>query len=476
MKLADFFVQLGVKGDTKELDKTIKQLEEAERKSSQLIKYRKDLAKAATDEEKALVKKNFADKINLENARKQKTVLTDQHNALMGIIKGLGAFTIGATIAYKAIDRMVNSLATANSRMIAFQRQTGISFASLNKYASASASVNFNSTPEQVANTMQNLASNLYDIRMGRGDISPYQELSFVGGKSFNPMGMSVEQLIENVREAIKGVGDVQATNLITRMGFSPDDLLMLRMTREEFEKVNDLFLSPREREQMNAYSLQIKKMRLEFQLMKDRALLAIMPAFIKLTNKINDLSIVWGNVLTSFTQFIQKSPVIESMFKGITLALTGMLAVTKPLYAGFMAIYLVLEDLAYWYAGKGSLFGDIFGERGSEKYKDSAIGKATNAIGSGWGTINKAWELYQATRKGEMTGEEANETMRNYLGGILNKQEVVPPTNQTNTTYTNTNNKVNQNFSIYTAETAQEVQNSLNLTPIGRQLAPQGF
>ena len=99
--------------------------------------------------------------------------------------------------------------------------------------------VNYNSTPEQVANTMQTLAQNLYDIRMGRGDISPYQELSFVGGKSFNPLGMTVEQLIESVREAIKGVNDVQATNIITRMGFSPDDLLMLRMSREEFEKIN---------------------------------------------------------------------------------------------------------------------------------------------------------------------------------------------------------------------------------------------
>ena len=133
MKLGEFFIQLGVKGDTKELDKTIKQLEEAEKQSSRLIKYRKDLAKATTEQEKALIKKNFADKIGLENAKKQKGALVEQRNAIMGVVKGLGAFAIGAVIAYKAVDRMVNSLAVANSRMIAFQRQTGISFASLNK-------------------------------------------------------------------------------------------------------------------------------------------------------------------------------------------------------------------------------------------------------------------------------------------------------------------------------------------------------
>ncbi len=476
MKLADFFVQLGVKGDTQALDKTINQLEEAERASKRQIKYQQDLAKATSEEQKELIRKNYYQNKSLDLAKKEKRELQEQKNHIIGIVKGITALSAGAIIAYKAIDRMVNSLATANSRMIAFQRQTGISFESFNKYASAAASVNFNATPEQMANTMQNLANNLYDIRMGRGDISPYQELSFVGGKSFNPMGMTVEQLIESVREAIKGVGDVQATNIITRMGFSPDDLLMLRMTREEMEKINDLFLSPKEREQMNAYSLQIKKMRLEFQLMKDRAILALMPAFVRLTNKITNLSVVWGNLLTGFTNFIQSSPVLETVFKNITIALVGMLAVTKPLYAGFMAIYLVLEDLAYWYAGKGSLFGDIFGERGSEKFNNSAIGKATNAIGGAWGALNKIWETYQAKQRGEITGEEANNITGDYLNGIFNKDQVTPPTNQVNSASTNNNYNINQNNSIYTTEAASVVQNGLNYNPVAKQLAPQGY
>lgn len=456
MKLGEFFIQLGVKGDTKELDKTIKQLEEAERATKRQIKFQKDLEKATTDEQKALIRKNYYQNKSLDLAKKEKSALVDKRNAIMGVVKGLGAFAIGAVIAYKAVDRMVNSLAIANSRMIAFQRQTGISFASLNKYASASASVNFNATPEQMANTMQTLASNLYDIRMGRGDISPYQELAFVGGKPFNPMGMSVEQLIENVREAIKGVGDVQATNLITRMGFSPDDLLMLRMTREEFEKINNLFLSPQEREQMNAYSLQIKKMRLEFQLMKDRALLAIMPLFVKLTNSITNFSTVWGKVLTDFTKFVQSSNFIQSGIKGIGIALGVMLVALNPVLAGFTALYLVLEDLAYWYAGKGSLFGDIFGERGSEKYKNSWMGKATNVLGKGFSASDKLdWG--------------------SSFAGVLNPFSVFTPKFMQGWG-NNTNNNVNQNFSIYTTETANVVQNSLNMTPIAMQLSPQGM
>ena len=473
MKLGEFFIQLGVKGDTKEIDKTIKQLEEAEKQSSRLIKYRKDLAKATNEQEKALIKKNFANKVSLENAKKQKSALVEQRNVLMGVVKGLGAFAIGTMIAYNAVDRMINSLAIANSRMIAFQRQTGISFESLNKYASASASVNFNATPEQMANTMQTLASNLYDIRMGRGDISPYQELAFVGGKPFNPMGMNVEQLIESVREAIKGVGDVQATNLITRMGFSPDDLLMLRMTREEFEKINNLFLSPREREQMNAYSLQIKKMRLEMQLMKDKALLAIMPAFIKITNVVKNFSTVWGKVLTDFTEFLNKSFSINDGLKLLAVSFAVILKAVSPLTRTITMLYLILEDLAYWYAGKGSIFGDIFGQRGqseTEKGEDrSWVGKALI------GLPKLGYELRVKLNRGEITKEEARNTAINYLGFGKNAN-ITPPINQSYMTPVHTNNNVNQNFSIYTTESASVVENSLNFTGAQRQLAPQGI
>lgn len=453
MKLGELFIQLGVKGSTKELDKTIKQLEEAEKKSSRLIKYRKDLAKASSEEEKALIKKNFAQKTELENLNIQKKGLEQNKNSLMGVVKGIGAFVAGISLAYHAVDRMVNSLAVANSRMIAFQRQTGISFASLNKYASASASVNFNATPEQMANTMQNLASNLYDIRMGRGDISPYQELAFVGGKPFNPMGMNVEQLIESVREAIKGVDDVQATNIITRMGFSPDDLLMLRMTREELEKVQGLFLTAQEREQMNTYSLQLKKMQLQIQLVAQRLTLALMPAFLKITNKIKDLNEVWSKVVTDFTKFVSNVPNIERAISLIGVALMGLLAITRPLWAGFMAIYLVLEDLAYWYAGKGSLFGDIFGQRGTNDYAKSGMGKATNAIGIAKDTITSIWDIGKRWRNGELTGEQANTMAIDYI-----KNRIADPS------IGNTNATINQNnnITINTSESAQAVQSTV--------------
>ncbi len=409
MKIGELFVNLGVKGNTDALNKTIKQLETAKeklkdnkraseetaKKYDTLRKYLTDLKNASSESEKQLIKKSFAQKVSASNTAKEITAADKQisqqkklkgniNESLMSFrsaVNGITAFAKAVIVTYNAIDKMITSLSIANQGMINFQRQTGISFSSLNKYASAAASVNYNATPEQTADTMQRLAQNLYDIRMGRGDISPYQELSFVGGKSFTPFGMDVETLIENVREAIKGVGDVQATDIITRMGFNPDDLLMLRMTREEMEKFNDLFLTGGEREKMNAYALQIKRSRLEMQLLKDRALLAIMPGFVKLTKNIADFTNFLVKCAKGLKDIISGSELAQDSLKALGLVLAGLLIWFQPVIAAFAALYLILEDLAVWNAGGDSVFGRIFGDKGTEKFKNSWIYKFAEIV-----------------------------------------------------------------------------------------------
>lgn len=388
LKIGELFIQLGVKGDTKELDKSIKQMEEAQKKNKELLKYRQDLAKATTQSEKALIKKNFADKIQLENLKKQSATINQQNANWVGLAKGVLGFITAATLAYKAMDRLITSFASANQQMITFQRTTGLSFASLNKYASANAAVNFNSSIEGTAQTMSRLASNLFDIRMGRGDISPYQELAFVGGKAFNPMGMSVEQVIESVREAIKGVDDLQATNIIQRMGFAPDDLLMLRMSREEFEKINDLFLSPEQREAMNKYALELKKINLQFQKTGQSILIDFAEPFIKLSRIIER---IWNAIYkTIIKPIVLGFKIIAESIKGIvkfsqdlTRALANTFEILKPILAVFRGIYLIFQDIATYFSGGESYFGDFIEgiSKAADMFKTSEIGKFFDTI-----------------------------------------------------------------------------------------------
>lgn len=449
MKLGDFFIQLGVKGDTKKLNETIRQLEEAEKATRRQIKYQQDLAKAETEEQKALIRKNYYQNKALDLAKKEKAGLDEHKHAMLGVAKGITAFVAGIALAYNAVDRMVNSLASANAIMIAFQRQTGISFASLNKYASASAMVNYNSTPEQVANTMQTLAQNLYDIRMGRGDISPYQELSFVGGKSFNPLGLTVEQLIENVREAIKGVNDVQATNIITRMGFSPDDLLMLRMTREEFEKINDLFLNPKEREQMNAYSLQVKKMRLEFTLMKDRAILALMPLFIKFTKYLRDFSTLWLEAGKNILNVVNASKALGTALKVLLGIGAVIFAAFHPLITLFSALYLIIEDIVGYFMGKESVTGFI---------------------------VNGIQDIFNNIKIPEIKTPKFLKTITDKMFGTP-EIDIAPGGNINNSS---TNNNINQsnNITVHTNEAGEYIIDTVNnmSVPLRQAVAPMGY
>ncbi len=509
MKLGELFVQLGVKGNTDPLNKTIKQLEEAKKKLAenkqeaqdtakkyeQLSKYLNDLKNASSAQEKALIKKTFAEKVNIANIDKQLRKTNEQlnvnkkqgqslsllGNVMRGNVSGalkmagaLGVFVSSAIIAYRTVDRLINSLASANQGMINFQRQTGISFASLNKYASASASVNYNATPEQTARTMQTLAQNLYDIRMGRGDISPYQELAFVGGKPFNPMNMSVDELIENVREAIKGVDDVQATNIITRMGFTPDDLLMLRMTREEIEQINGLFLTGVEREKMNYYSLQLKKFRLEWQLLKDRALLGILPTFVKISEKLN----IWVKTLSklgqgmsainrAFQDWQESSQGAQLAIKSLGVVLVGLLAYFHPVIAGLTALYLILEDLAYWYLGGGSLFKNMW--EGLTSGMDSFFDKMKAKLES----ICPDWLKWLInTFNNNPTETPQNEN--NSFGGNILKQGLTAlssPLMLYGTTAmaigglagTSNNITTNNNMTVYTSKNGKEFTSGMN-------------
>ena len=473
MKIADFFVKVGVVGDTKKLDKTIKQLETLSKRQKEVQIYRKNLAKATTEEERAQVKKNFADKVRIENLKKEKAGLEANKAALMGAVKGITAFVGAAVVAYNVVDRMIGSLARANQQLMTFQRTSGISFSSLNKYASANAAVNYNSTIEGTAQSMQRVAQNLWDIRMGRGDISPYQELAYVGGKAFNPMGMSVEQVIESVRESIKGVNDLQATNIITRMGFAPDDLLMLRMSREEFEKINSMFLNREQREAINAYALQLKKVQLEFNLLKEKALLKLMPLFIKLTTWLKDTISFWVEVGKVINDAINASEGFKTALISLGVIFTGLLVAAHPLIAGLTLLYLILEDIAYAIMGYDSITGLVFKELG-------AIGETlSNSF-----NVEGIKDFFKAIKEGiaELSSIKPAEWVLSFLGGnplralelnilkkfILTRQnngfdsDFTPKTSLSSISNA-TSNENNWNVSIATNQPMSTVINDLN-------------
>ena len=340
MKLGELFVYIKTKGNTDKLDEAQRKLEKAQKTTEKGIKQSKKEVKTNNEVAKSIngvanVVKSLSG--GLKGSGGAISALGAFGGAASDTVMAVGALVTGVALAYSAIDRMITSLAQANQQMITFQRTSGISLQSLNKYATANAAVNANSSIEGTAQSMQRLANNLWNIQMGRGDISPYQELAFVGGKAFNPVGMSVEQVIENVREAIKGVDDLQATNIIQRMGFAPDDLLMLRMSREEFEKLNDLFLSPQKREEMYKYGLELKKIHLEFQKVGQSITINLAKPFITTITVVKKLS-----------EFIYKAIIkpIQLGFKTIGSLISNSVSLVKALTKAFLETFEILKPI----------------------------------------------------------------------------------------------------------------------------------
>ena len=370
MKLGDFFVELGIKTDNKNIraiEDNIKALEELEKNVQKEIDLEKELSQAQTEEQKARVKKKFALQEEIKAQKQNLSGLKAQAQAMKDVIKGAVGIAMAVAGAVIAVDRMATSLVRSNQKLINFQRTTGISLGTLQKYAQANVAVNPLASIEGTAGSLSNLANNLWDIRMGRGDVSAFQELSYFSGQQVEPFG-SPEKVIEQVRSALRSIpNDVQATNLIQRMGFNADDLMMLRMTREEFEKTQQLFLKPEQQEQLAKYGKELNLLHLNFKLIGDEMLLdllpviidiekAILPLFKEVANFLKPLSKMVGMVAKTVSNMQQVPQVIAT----IKMAILGLITAINPLMGGLTLLYLILEDIFVYFTGGDSVLGDL--------------------------------------------------------------------------------------------------------------------
>ena len=362
MKLGDFFVEIGIQADKKSIqavEEHITALKKLHREVKREIQLEKELAEATTEEQKARIRKKYEVEKQIdaeeENIKQQKASISNFKGMVKGALGVVGAISLVIGV----IDKMTMSLARNNQRLMNFQHQTGISISTLNKYAQANVTANPLATIEGTASSLQNVASNLWDIQLGRGDVSAYQELSYFSGQQVEPYGKSLEEVIESVRSALRKIpNDVQATNLIQRMGFSPDDLMMLRMTRAEFEETQKVFLSAEQRKELEKYGKELNLINLQLKLIKDQLVLKIFPSFNRIMKTfILPVMETAGNLLQSGVDLLNKYPLI---IKGIELAIAGLLIKFKPLWALLTGIMLIIDDLVHYFTGGGSVLGVI--------------------------------------------------------------------------------------------------------------------
>lgn len=358
MNLGELFVQIGAIGNSKE----VKAFGEAVKKAGKAIDdYDKKLKKGQETGDKATVS------------------IKGAVTAILGIAGAVAG-------AYYALDRLTNLLAKQNLQWLNLTRQSDIALSTFQKWGTIGKIVGVDNAAQQ----LENLNQKIFNLR-----------LTGEGAKGFQMAGImptNAEDVLEQLRGRIAGMSNTSATYLLQQMGLDPKMITLLRMGREEWEQYlevqNRYTLKDEQRKDIDYYNRQLEVARIKMQYLKDRAILAIMPAFTKFTQSIvrvteliaKFLSKSW-RVLGVLTLWSLKFKTIRDFLSIINSSMASVIAkipifgrmfaqlgrVFSKVLFPLTALYLLLDDLAVFFEGGDSLIGrvldwgkDKFGEIGS--------------------------------------------------------------------------------------------------------------
>ena len=230
-----------------------------------------------------------------------------------------------AGVSFELSHMAEEALKTAVSFQM-FSAETGLSWQELQKWQIVAEQANVSA--ESVASSIGALQRNLAEIRLGRGNIAPFQML----GISPNQDAFGV---IEQLRKRIRGLNPAMATNLISQMGLSPDMMHVLQLTDKQFAEFANHVHGLTERQYKDF--LQAKELLVQFG---------------------QTVRYVMFGIIGDFTEAIEKSLQFKQFLTTLAVA-AGILAVSFfPVTAAVAGLILVLDDLAVYATGGKSLTG----------------------------------------------------------------------------------------------------------------------
>lgn len=345
--LGELFVELGVFGDVEDLKKAEKRIQEFIKTNDKAKKGQDDFSKSIKDGMKA-----FA---------------------------GVVAAVTGAVY---ALNRLTSSLMDSNNAMLDLTRQSDITLSTFQKWDSVGKMFGIKNAAQQI----ESLNERIFELK-----------LTGEGARGFQLAGImptNADDVMEQLRNRIKGMDNTAASYLLRQMGISPQMITLLRLSREEYEKltgeVRQYQLTDEQRQSLAMMNVQLQIANQKMQYLKDRILLKLAPVLVTLTESFARVTIMLGkfvnwilkaksgfalfirtiatltilkNITKIFEVFkegnavigsiIQKIPVLGSLFKGLGAIISRVLL---PL----TMLYLLLDDLAVFFEGGDSLIGRV--------------------------------------------------------------------------------------------------------------------
>jgi hypothetical protein len=254
-----------------------------------------------------------------------------------------------------SITHMANDAMDAAAAFGAFEAQTGLSAQELQRWQNIA--VQANVSAETVTSSVSSLQRQLSDIRMGRGNISPFQILGI------DPR-QDAFKVIDQLRARVKGMDRPTATNLISQMGLTPDMMQVLTLSDAKFKEFGRTVsgMSPKAVQEFARLKLELTKLKLELHELMFKAIAVLLPIINPLIHTIfpamaSILSRVSGE-LADLTTWLMG---FKGAMVGVGVVVAGLALAFAPMTLGATLLYLILDDLVVWAKGGKSVFGDAF-------------------------------------------------------------------------------------------------------------------
>lgn len=313
-----------------------------------------------------------------------------------GAVLLAGAFT-GAVV---GLNRFVDGTLQGVVALQNLSNQTGLAVEELQKWQQAGQLSNLAVSADQIAQSIGNVQQNLAQIRMGQGNLAPFQLLGI------DVMGQDAFGVLDQLRNSIQGLDSATATNLITQIGLTPDFINLLKLSRKEFEALSEnTFLNKQQREEIDKVGTSIKALQLRMGALKDQAVAKIAPLLNdlvqdffkwlsdngdKIVNTMSDFAKGFamftqaiGNAFSLLTGFLANLTGIESGTKALAIAFGAITLAMRPFLLGVTALLLLLDDLAVYQKGGESLIGSFF-----DIFKNGELSTQITAVATAIGAL----------------------------------------------------------------------------------------
>ena len=269
-------------------------------------------------------------------------------------LKAAGAIVALAGISF-GIKEILNSAMGAAVAFQSFEAQTGLSSQELQRWQIVAQQANVSA--EAVTGSISALNRQLADIRMGRGNISPFQIM--LGGL-FDP-NQGAFKTLEQIRQRVKGMDRQVATNLISQMGLTPDMMQVLTLSDQKFKEFASTVtgMTPKEEQAFLKLRLELTKLKMEIEHTFMHTLAGVLPVLMPI---IHDLlpkfAALLARIVPPLATMAQMLFEIKGLLPALAIGFGVLMSVMYPITAAVIAFLLVLDDLYVYSKGGKSLTG----------------------------------------------------------------------------------------------------------------------